>query len=366
MNVLVLKPGRRNLEYALSSRGECVLASKVVSYAELDGGFAGLGAVLDEASRACDEGGVSTGIDAIAIRATYGGSAFRGSEIVTADVVRRLEALVGQAPLHVPAAVELIRGCGRVASGVPIVLTFETAFFADLPPREHLYAIDGSAMTSLGPRRYGYHGLFHEAAWRSVARDGHRASASGGRRVLSVCLEPQCEVAAILGGRAMMVTSGATPLEGIPGETTCGQIDPNIALILARLKGWGPEQINMMLTQQSGLIGLLGRPTRLPEIFESSGDEDLRLARDIIQYRILQACGAGIAAIGGVDAIVFSGRYVALGEVLGAWLRSKMVFRGHGEREAFALWHMTEPLDKIIADTAAARLLVSRSEASAG
>ncbi|HQO34738.1 MAG TPA: hypothetical protein PLG59_08765, partial [bacterium] len=114
--------------------------------------------------------------------------------------------------------------------------------------------------------------------------------------------------------------------------------------------GWGPEQINTVLTRESGLLGVVGKTATLDTIFRSN-DPEVRLAREMIQYRILLACGAGIAAMGGVDAIVFSGDYVDVGEILGPWLSSKLVLKG--ERGQVVPWMcFRESLDRLIADSA--------------
>jgi len=367
VNVLVLKPGQHHLGYACMPgvRLGPVVAGRIEDYRGHDTGVDGLARVRQQIRGSGRVGGPAGSMDAIAIRVTFGGSIFDGPRVVSADVLGRLEALVPHAPLHLPPVLGLIRRCHKVFAGVPIVLVFETAFFAGLPPREHLYGVDTNLTQSPGLRRYGFHGLFHEAACARVARDWRAARTIQSVRVLSVCLEPSPEVAAALGNRPMMVTGGATPLEGILGQTTCGQIDPSIVLALAREMAWGPEQINTVLTQQSGLRGLLGRPSTLEEVF-NSGLDDAQRACDILRYRILQACGAGIATMGGVDTIVFSGRFVRVGDMLGPWLASRLVFKGRPPRRKIPWQCMTESLDRIIADAATAALLAGRRLPNAG
>jgi acetate kinase len=130
-----------------------------------------------------------------------------------------------------------------------------------------------------------------------------------------------------LGNGPLTVSSGTTPLEGLPGETSCGEMDPGIILDLCRINGWGPEQINTVLTRQSGLLGLAGRRVTLAEVLASEG-ENLRLARDVERYRILLAVGAGLGALGGLDAIVFSGRYVEAAQSLAPWLIERIAKTG--------------------------------------
>ena len=121
----------------------------------------------------------------------------------------------------------------------------------------------------------------------------------------------------------MVVTGGNTPIEGLPGETTCGDLDPSVVLKLAHDTRWGPEEASRILTCESGLRGLVGRAVSLEELLGSTDDE-LQLARDLLRHCVLRACGAGIAAMGGLDAIVYSGRYAASGTSLHTWLSQRL------------------------------------------
>ena len=149
-----------------------------------------------------------------------------------------------------------------------------------------------------------------------------------------------------------MSSSGVTPLEGIPGETTCGAIDPGVILAMAEDLGWGPELINRVMTRESGLTGYAGRPVTFADLFEAHDMESVQL-QEMVKYRLLLACGAGIAAMGGLDAIVFSGRYASLGRMLGPWLAS---FRGRKHRITFDLEILSESLDRAVADIAARQM----------
>ena len=167
--------------------------------------------------------------------------------------------------------------------------------------------------------RFGFQGIFHEAACREVAGrvGGHPP------RVISLCLEPRPELAACVGGRPVMVTGGNTPVEGLPGERTCGDLDPSVTLKLAHDTPGGLEEANRILTCDSGLRGLVGRDVSLAELLDNSC-QDLQLAQEVFVYSVLRACGAGIAALGGLDALVYSGRYAASGTALHAWLAPRL------------------------------------------
>ncbi|MDD5658322.1 MAG: hypothetical protein PHF00_13805 [Elusimicrobia bacterium] len=362
MNVLVLQPTVRACDYSFfsSGGGEALLRGRMEDYRDPDRAREGFIAALERIGAACSQSRSGGRPEVIAIRALFGGATFRGPVAVTPQVLEQIEDLIPCAPLHLPVLLGLIRSCGEVMPNVEIVLVFETAFFADLPAREHLYALDFDLMAAAGVRRYGFHGIYHEAACRHAARQRREAGATSAERVMSLCLEPRPEGAAVIGGHPLMVTSGATPLEGLPGQTSSGEIDPSIVITLAEKMGWGPEQINAVLTQQSGIRGLVNAPADLETVILSD-QPDVRLAREIIQYRMLQACGAGIAAMGGLDTIVFSGRFAHLGERIGPWLTSRLRLRNAGADSQPHWIRYLEQLDRIIADHAAAVLLAKEA-----
>ncbi|MDD5598762.1 MAG: hypothetical protein PHV82_12515, partial [Victivallaceae bacterium] len=243
--------------------------------------------------------------DFAAIRAQYGGSLFTKPELVNNELLKRLQSITAQAPLHIPPLVALAGEFRKTRPKIPLVIVFETAFFTALPEREKSYALSRELSEKLNLRRLGYHGLFHMGA-------AEEAAENGASKLISICLEPRPEIAAVMDGVPLLTTSGATPLEGLPGETSSGEIDPLIITLLSKKLNYGPEQINDILAQKSGILGLTGQRAALPEVFYSC-DPAFSLARKIMEYRILLACGSCIAVMGGVDMIVFSGRFHFLG-----------------------------------------------------
>ena len=285
---------------------------------------------------------------AIGIRVPFGGTEFPEPVAVDADVVRRLETLTPSAPLHIPVLLELLQQCSTHFPGVPQVLTFDTSFFADLPEREHLYALDADLARAHGLRRFGYCGLHHAAAWQRAAR-------TGVTRVISLCLEPQPELTAIQGGRPVYVTSGITPLEGLPGQTTSGDLDPGLVMLIAEELHYGPERLNTIFTRESGLKSLTGSAITFDELFAAPKTE-FTLARKVICYRILQACGMAFAAMGGADAVVISGRYALAGRAIAAFLKRQVVFQRQIVPVVFHF--LRTPVERIVAEQA---LLLSRA-----
>jgi len=261
--------------------------------------------------------------DIVVVRGLYGGERFRQPELASDSVLAELAALAPQAPLHVPRVIQLVMAASRAYPQTPVVLVFETAFFVSLPERERRYAIDPDLLDSRSLRRFGFHGIFHEAACMEAAR----RLESPESRILSICLEPRPELAACRGGRPVMVTGGSTPAEGLPGEASCGDLDPSVVLKLADDGHLGPEGASHLLTCASGLLGLAGRDVSLAEVLGSADDEadgELQLARDVFLHCLLRACGAGIAALGGLDGIVYSGLYADSAGVLHEWLNERL------------------------------------------
>lgn len=282
----------------------------------------------------------------VAVRALYGGDRFREAEFSDASVIGRLRELTPGSPLNIPAVVRLLELIGRTVPTPEIMLFFETAFFNRLPVSERTYAIDDDAAEILGSselRRYGYHGIFHRAAVTNV-----RGVSPDTRRIISICLEPQPEVVGIYDGKPVTVSSGSTPVEGLPGNTTCGEIDPGIILFLHENMKWGPEKINDELTRKSGLSALAGEPVTVQEVLQVGGT--FELARKFFEYRLLLSCGAAVGAMNGVDAIVFSGRYSGAGEKLSEWLLSRL--RAASDKaEEIPVFFLRHSVDRIIAES---------------
>ena len=355
MNILVLLPGTDTLKYwsiDLDEKRESI-SGELEDY-RVPG--AGMSLVAEALGKAQGSGSP----DVVAIRVPFGGDSFSGPILLNEDVRRSLADLVPDAPLHLPGVIHVIEGCEQRFRETSIVLDFETGFFVDLPAGEASYGISAKLRDALRLRRYGYHGIFHERA-DAYVRSAETAAGMAGDRVLSICLEPQPELAAICRGRPLMVTGGATPLEGLPGETTCGEIDPSIVLTLAAGSlEWGNEQINVLLTKGSGLSALAERPTTVAEVLGSTA-RDLKLASELFRYRILIAAGAAKAVMSGIDAIVFSGRYADAGRRLGDWLAGRLGARAGriSPQAALPRWYvLQESLPAIIA--ARARIALNR------
>jgi len=301
----------------------------------------------------------------IAVRAIFGGEVFPAPTRVTADVVAALDSLSPMAPLHGPRLVNLLRACSHTWPDVPLFVVFETSFFVSLPMREQRYALDSSTAEALGARRWGFHGIHHEAACAHLRRELRASGLREIPRILSVCLEPKPEAAAVVGARPVMVTGGTTPTDGLPGETICGEMDPALALIIARRMGWGPERVNLLLTRDSGLLGMTGRRITFDDLFGNERPEE-ELAREVFRYRLLLTAGAAVAAMGRLDGLVFSGRYTQAGRSLARWLGERLAFLPQPPSGNRIVEVFVRPIGELVAEAAARAWLTQEMDARAG
>jgi acetate kinase len=346
MNTLVLIPGRKSLRYAGFVAGSETCTGTIRGFR-----WQGPRVALDEVHAIAQATGLLDDSTRIMVHSLFGGEEFPNPVSLDDDALARLQRVARQSPLHVAHLLELAQTLPVSFPGIPVSLAFETSFFVDLPARERLYAVSADLSDKLSLRRWGYHGLLHEPACRQAARKLRKQGLAHAPRILSICLDPQPEIAGVVGRRPVTVTSGATPLEGLPGETNCGEIDPAVALALAGEAGLGPEGTNALLTGESGLSGLVGRRVRLDEVLTNLRSE-LVQARAVLQYRILMAAGAAAAAMGGVDGLVFSGRYATCAAVVANELLPRLELAGAlptqtGQWEIFA-----KPLEGVLADIA--------------
>ncbi len=303
----------------------------------------------------------------VAVRILYGGERFRKPTLYDSSMLPALEELIPESPLHIPLAVRIIKTLERSIPVPDILLLFETSFFANLPVQERTYALDPDASVAFGGalegvRRFGYHGIYHEAACRRITRR-HREV----RRIVSVCLEPVPEVVGIYDGKPVFVSGGSTPMEGIPGNTTCGDIDPGIVLLIEEKLKLGPELINEMLGRNSGLTALAGKNTTIEDIFDESPGQ--RAARELFEYRVLLSCGSAIANMDGFDAVAFSGRYSSVAERLwkklgprlaeASWHKQRRGLRGRSAPdEPKPVFYLRDSLDRIIAEDCCAPMFL--------
>jgi acetate kinase len=232
-------------------------------------------------------------VSAVAHRVVHGGMRFVEPTIVDDGVVAELEALVELAPLHMRPALEALGVARRALPDLPHVAVFDTAFHRTIPERAATYALPAE-WRGRGIRRFGFHGL--SVAWAAEQVRVPR---------LVVChLGGGCSVTAVLDGRSVDTTMGFTPLDGVPMSTRAGDVDPGALLFLLR-QGLSVDELENGLEHESGFRGLAGTGD-VAELLAST-EPSARLSLEIFAYRVAQAVAAMAPALGGVDAIVFTG-----------------------------------------------------------
>jgi acetate kinase len=271
---------------------------------------------------------------AIGHRIVHGGTGFSGPVKLDADVLAQLDKLVPLAPLHQPHNLAPVRSILALAPQVLQVGCFDTAFHSTQPPLAQAFALPPE-ITGRGVRRYGFHGLSYEyiasvlpaldqapaaraapaepqAGALPVLLGGAPSAAArlaaqlAGGRVVAAHLGNGASMCALRAGRSVASTMGFTAIDGLPMGTRCGSVDPGVVLYLMEELKMGQSDIQRLLYQQSGLLGVSGISSDMRTL-EQSGDPRARLAIDLMVYRIGRELGSLAAALGGLDGIVFSG-----------------------------------------------------------
>jgi len=243
--------------------------------------------------------------DAVVHRIVHGGRTLAKPCLLDAGIEAQILDLVELAPLHQPAALAWIKACREVlGASVQQVAVFDTAFFTELPEVAASYALPRALCAKYGVRRYGFHGLAHQAMWRQWCL--LRMHTEGNGRLITLQLGSGCSMAAIKDGRALDTSMGFSPLEGLPMATRCGDIDPGLLTFLQRNEGMTAAQLERLLNEQSGLLGLSGTSGDMQRLLTAE-DANARLAVAAFCYRARKYLGAYFAVLGGADAIVFGG-----------------------------------------------------------
>ena len=244
-------------------------------------------------------------VTAVIHRIVHGGARLVQACVLDDEVENEIARLADLAPLHHPQALAWIAACReKLGDGVAQLAVFDTAFFAGLPEVATTYALPRDLCARHGLRRYGFHGLAHQAMWRRWCTLGNQDAEQA--RVISVQLGAGCSIAAIRHGRPVDTSMGFSPLEGLVMATRCGDVDPGLLTFLQRAEGIGAQQLEQTLNHESGLLGLSGTSGDMRQLLAAS-DGPARLAVDVYCYRVRKYIGAYLAALSGADAILFGG-----------------------------------------------------------
>ncbi len=243
--------------------------------------------------------------DVVAHRVVHGGTRFSRPVRIDASVLAEIAHLSELAPLHNPPALRWIGAAGDLCGPATVqVAAFDTAFFAELPRVASEYAIAPRLAVEHGVRRYGFHGLAHEAMLRRW-QESHPGSPLGGR-LITLQLGGGCSITAIAAGRPVDTSMGFSPLEGLVMATRSGDIDPAVVPYLQRRLARSGDEIVELLNREAGLRGLSEGSADLSALL-STGDSRAEFALDLYCYRARKYIGAYLAVLGGCDGIVFGG-----------------------------------------------------------
>lgn len=260
-------------------------------------------------------------IDAIGHRVVQGGDKYTKSVLATPQVEADVEQLSPLAPLHNPANLQGYKACLEVVGpDVPQVFVFDTAFHSTMPPKAYMYAVPYEYYEKYGVRRYGFHGTSHKFVSNRVAEKMGKNLKD--LKVITCHLGNGSSIAAVEYGKVVDTSMGFTPLDGFMMGTRSGGVDPSVVTFIEKKLNISPDEMDNILNKLSGVNAISGVSSDDRDICaaQNAGNERAILAHEMQAYEIAKYIGSYIAAMNGVDAIVFTG---GIGEN-GFWLRSKI------------------------------------------
>ena len=246
-------------------------------------------------------------IDAVGHRVVHGGEYFADSVLIDDSVIEAIDACIPLAPLHNTPNLIGIDACKNVmGENVPQVAVFDTAFHQTMPPVDYIYSIPYDFYQKYKIRRYGFHGTSHKyVAQRAAELMGEHMT---DLRIITCHLGNGASITAIKYGKSIDTSMGYTPLEGLIMGTRSGEIDPAIIPFLMEKENMTAQQIDDYLNRRSGILGISGLSSDFRDLESAAnrGDDRSQLAIDVFAYKVKKYIGGYVAAMGGVDAIVFT------------------------------------------------------------
>jgi acetate kinase len=245
-------------------------------------------------------------VEAIGHRIVHGGEAFAHSTIIDEETIEKVESVSDLAPLHNPPNIMGVKVCKELMPDKPQVGVFDTAFHQSMPEKAYIYALPYEYYEEYGVRRYGFHGTSHgyvaERAAEMMDQDLSEL------KIITCHLGNGASVAAVKNGKSVDTSMGLTPLEGLVMGTRCGDIDPAIIPFIMAKENISASEMDDILNKKSGLLGVSGvsSDSRDVEDAAAAGNHQAEIAIKLFNYRVKKYIGAYSAAMGGVDAIVFT------------------------------------------------------------
>lgn len=244
-------------------------------------------------------------LDAIGYRVVHGGERYKAPTIVDDEVIEYLTSISSLAPNHMPGAIECINAFRSVYPVVVHVACFDTSFFADIPALAKTLPIPKS-ISDEGVRRYGFHGLSYQYILEDFRK--HEGDEAARGRVIIAHMGNGVSLSACRDGQPIDMTMGFTPVSGVPMSTRTGDIEPGVLLYLLREKKLSVDDVSELVTRQSGLLGISDDTADMYYLLQHQQDNpSAALAIEFFCYAIKKQVGAYIAALGGVDSIIFAG-----------------------------------------------------------
>ena len=246
-------------------------------------------------------------IDAVGHRVVHGGEFFSSSEFITDEVIDALVKCTDLAPLHNPPNLKGINAMEELIPGIPQVGVFDTAFHQTMDPVAYMYGIPYVLYKKYGIRRYGFHGTSHRYVTKRACEILGRDYSN--QRIISCHLGNGASIAAVKNGKSMDTSMGFTPIEGLIMGTRCGDLDVGAVTYIMEKEEIGLRTASTLFNKHSGVLGLTGISSDMREVEDAAaeGNERAKLALDMYDYKIKKYIGSYIAAMGGLDVLIFTG-----------------------------------------------------------
>lgn len=245
-------------------------------------------------------------ISAVGHRVVHGGEKFKSSVLIDEEVIDAIRSVQDLAPLHNPPNIAGIEAAKEVMPEAPHIAVFDTAFHQTMPEHSFLYSVPYEWYGMYGVRRYGFHGTSHLYVSRRAAVILNKKPSE--TNLITMHIGNGVSITAVKEGISVDTSMGMTPLEGAVMGTRCGDIDPAIVLFMIEKEGFYAEEIDSILNKKSGLLGITGKYMDRRDIEKAAneGDRRCQLAMAIEAYRLKKYIGTYLAALGRVDAVVFT------------------------------------------------------------
>ncbi|HSB15711.1 MAG TPA: acetate/propionate family kinase [Bryobacteraceae bacterium] len=297
MNILVPNLGSTSLKYQILE----MPAERVLSRGRLE-------RVKDYREAVAQVRTGDSRIDAVAFKAVHAGKKYRGTFVVDDELLAAMEEFLPAAPVHNAIYLTAMRAFQSEMPGVPLVAAFETEFHATMPESAARYGVPVEWREKYGVRKYGFHGASHRYVGERVAELLGQPQPS--LRLVSCHLGGSSSICAIDGGRSVDTTMGFSPQSGLENASRHGDLDVFAVLYMMERRGWSIDEVRRQLASEGGLAGLSGVPggdVRDLEQAAAAGNKDAALALEVFTYQVKKTIGAYAAAMGGLDAVAFTG-----------------------------------------------------------